>query len=158
MVSSEPTWHVSRVQKRVSKFVNFKVQKVQKPDLSGLTVNWVFLYTLSAFQKHMTPLWRNFLQWLRPWGMCDEILFLLFEIRYICNNSVHIPEFWPKPRVRALEVGVHLHVVLEVLKHLRLEPDVPVLDDDHPLNMNHSQYCVCKVWSLVKLHTQYFVT
>ena len=29
MVSSEPTWHVSRVQKRVSKFVNFKVQKVQ---------------------------------------------------------------------------------------------------------------------------------
>ena len=29
MVSSEPTWHMSRVQKRVSKFVNFKVKKVQ---------------------------------------------------------------------------------------------------------------------------------
>ena len=61
MVSSELTWHVSPVQKRVSKFVNFKVQKVQKPELSGLTVTWVFLYTLSAFRKYMTPLWRNFL-------------------------------------------------------------------------------------------------
>ena len=39
MVSSEPTWHVSRVQKRVSKFVNFKVQKVQKPELFDLTDN-----------------------------------------------------------------------------------------------------------------------
>ena len=28
MVSSETMWHVARVQKRVSKFVNFKVQKV----------------------------------------------------------------------------------------------------------------------------------
>ena len=72
MVSSEPTWHVSRVQKRVSTFVNFKVQKVQKPELSGLTVNWVFLYALSAFRKHMTPLWRNFLQWLRPRGKCED--------------------------------------------------------------------------------------
>ena len=33
MVSSEPTWHMSHVQKRVSKFVNFKVHKVQKPTL-----------------------------------------------------------------------------------------------------------------------------
>ena len=51
------------------------------------------------------------------------------------------PEFWPEPGVRALEVGVHLHVVLEVLEHLRLEIDVPVLDYYHPLNMNR-QYCV----------------
>ena len=39
MVSSETTWHVSCVQKRVSKFVNFKVQKVQKQELFDLTDN-----------------------------------------------------------------------------------------------------------------------
>ena len=30
MGPSEPTWHMSHVQKRVLKFINFKVQKVQK--------------------------------------------------------------------------------------------------------------------------------
>ena len=33
---SEPMWHVSRVQKCVLKFVNFKVQKVQKPHMIDL--------------------------------------------------------------------------------------------------------------------------
>ena len=37
MVSPEPTWHVPRVQKRVSKFVNFKVQKVQKGPFYALS-------------------------------------------------------------------------------------------------------------------------
>ena len=74
MVPSEPTWHVSRVQKRVSKFVNFKVQKVQKPELYGLTVNWVFLYALSAFRKYISPLWTNFLHWLRPLGKCGKYI------------------------------------------------------------------------------------
>ena len=37
MVSLEPTWHVSCVQKRFSKFDNFKVQKVQNPELFDLT-------------------------------------------------------------------------------------------------------------------------
>ena len=53
--------NVARVQKRVSKFANFKVQKVQKPELYGLTVNRVFLYTISAFGKYISPLWTNFL-------------------------------------------------------------------------------------------------
>ena len=35
-----PRVHVSRVQKRVSKLVNFKVQKVQKPDLFYLMNNF----------------------------------------------------------------------------------------------------------------------
>ena len=58
------TCHVSRnVSQRLT---NFKVQKVQKLELSGLTVNWVSLYTLSAFRKYMSALWRSFLHWLRP--------------------------------------------------------------------------------------------
>ena len=39
MVPSEDTWHVSRVQKRVSKFSNFWVKNLQKPDLFDLTDN-----------------------------------------------------------------------------------------------------------------------
>ena len=40
MVPSEDTWHVSRVQKRVSKFSNFWVKNLQKPDLFDLTDNF----------------------------------------------------------------------------------------------------------------------
>ena len=75
------------------------------------------------------------------WNKHTEYVFSFYFVIW----SGHTPEFRPEPGVRALEVGVHLHVVLEVLEHLCLEPDVPVLDDDHPLNMNHSQYCVCKL-------------
>ena len=57
MVSSEPTWHMSRVQKRVSKFVNFKVQKVQKPDLSDSTINEVG--RCEEGQKSQVKAWRG---------------------------------------------------------------------------------------------------
>ncbi len=49
MVPSEDMWHVSRVQKRVSKFFNFWVKNLQKMDLSDLTDNEVFLFALLAF-------------------------------------------------------------------------------------------------------------
>ena len=49
MVPSEDTWHMSRVQKRVSKFSNFWVKNLKKPELSDLTDNEVFLYALLAF-------------------------------------------------------------------------------------------------------------
>ena len=52
MVSSEPTWHVSRVQKRVSKWVNFKVQKVQKPDLFYLMNNFLSSLALMPIFCH----------------------------------------------------------------------------------------------------------
>ena len=58
MVSSEPRCHVSRVQKRVSKFVNFKVQKVQKPDLSGSTINEV-VGRCEEGQKSQVKAWRG---------------------------------------------------------------------------------------------------
>ena len=58
------------------------------------------------------------------------------------------PEFWPEPGVRALEVGVHLHVVLEVLEHLRLEIDVPVLDYYHPLNEHESSILCLRTFQI----------
>ena len=47
--TAQDTWHVSRVQKRVSKISNFWVKNLQKMDLSDLTDNEVFLYDLLAF-------------------------------------------------------------------------------------------------------------
>ena len=45
--------HVSRAWKCVSKFLNFDMEKIKKPDLFDLTVNEVFLYTLLDFRKYM---------------------------------------------------------------------------------------------------------
>ena len=48
LVSSESTWHVSHVQKRVSKIVNFEGKILQKMDLSELTTNVVFFRDVSG--------------------------------------------------------------------------------------------------------------
>ena len=62
--------HVSRAWKRVSKFLNFDMKKLKKPEFFDLTVNEVFKYTLLAFRKHMLPLRRNFLHCLSSVGKC----------------------------------------------------------------------------------------
>ena len=53
--------HVSRAWKRVSKFLKFDMKKLKKP---------VFKYTILAFRKHMSLLWRNFLLCLSSVGKC----------------------------------------------------------------------------------------
>ena len=50
---------------------------------------------------------------------------------------VRAPQFWPEPGVLAVQVGVHLHVVREVLEHLCLQLQLPVLDDDDSLETSH---------------------
>ena len=62
--------HVSRAWKCVSKFLKFDMKLLQKPELFGLTVNEVFLYTLLGFRKHTSLLWSNFLHWLSSVGKC----------------------------------------------------------------------------------------
>ena len=57
MVSSEPTWHMSRVQKRVSKFVNFKVQKSPKTRTIRFDSQLGLLVCPLSFQKiYDTPM------------------------------------------------------------------------------------------------------
>ena len=64
--------HVSRAWKRVSKFLNFDMKKLKKPEFFDLTVNEVFKYTLLAFRKHMSLLRRNFLHCLSSVGKCGS--------------------------------------------------------------------------------------
>ena len=66
--------HVSRAWKRVSKFLNFDMEKLKKPEFFDLTANEVFKYTLLAFRKHMSPLRRNFLHCLSSVGKCVQSL------------------------------------------------------------------------------------
>ena len=73
MVSSEYTWHVSRVQKRVSKFVNFKVQKVQKPELFDLTDNGSCFCDARGLICHIPHLCTIFLSNNVGLGPCDWI-------------------------------------------------------------------------------------
>ena len=65
--------HVSRDLKRVSRFLNFDMRKLEKPDFFDLMVNEVFKYTLLAFRKHMSLLRRNFLHCLSSVGKCDYV-------------------------------------------------------------------------------------
>ncbi len=44
MVTSEDTWHVSRVYKRVLKLVNFLVQNLQKPYMIDLGTHSPLIY------------------------------------------------------------------------------------------------------------------
>ena len=47
--------------------------------------------------------------------------------------SLFIPELWPEPGVRAVKIGVHLEVVLQVLLHLCLGHQLTMLDNYHTL-------------------------
>ena len=64
--------HVSHAWKRVSKFLNFDMKKLKKPDFFDLTVNEVFKYTLLAFRKHRSLFWSNFLNCLNSVGKCAK--------------------------------------------------------------------------------------
>ena len=79
--------HVSRAWKRVSKFLNFDMKKLKKPEFFDLTVNEVFKYTLLAFRKHMSPLRRNFLHCLSSVGKCDLSHHVIMFIPIFGNNK-----------------------------------------------------------------------
>ena len=91
MVSSEPTWHVSRVQKRVSKFVNFKVQKVQKLDLCDFTDTWPWSGDVMPSFCNTPHLWAIFLSNIMLVGPCDYILSMMKMITLMeLREALHV--------------------------------------------------------------------
>ena len=79
MVSSEPTWHMSRAHKRVSKFVNFKVQKVQKPHMFDLGTHSPLLGDALWSFCHIAGLWA-------PLQNCFTVLHPCDGPQYVSSN------------------------------------------------------------------------
>ena len=96
MVSSEPTWHVSRVQKRVSKFVNFKVQKVQKPELFDFTDTCPWLRDVMLSFCHTPHLWAIFLSNIMLLGTCERVFGIqCTSKRAFCEWKENDKDKWP---------------------------------------------------------------
>ena len=97
--------HVSRAWKRVSKFLNFDMKKLKKPDFFDLTVNEVFKYTLLAFRKHMSLLRRNFLHCLSSVGKYGTAFAADMKGSIIWSNQkpLHLPNFMLECTMHAVQ-------------------------------------------------------
>ena len=75
-LSSEDTWHVSHVHKRVLKIVNFEVQKVQKPELFDLAATFPRLGGDQGPLGHVSQTGANFTTKQTPGATCvSAVLF-----------------------------------------------------------------------------------
>ena len=86
MVSSEYTWHVSRVIKRVLKLVNFEVQKVQKPELFDLAATFPRLRGDQGPLGHVSHPGANFTTKETPGATCVALKrghFALYQLSFL---------------------------------------------------------------------------
>ena len=89
-----PRVHVSRIQKRVSKLVNFEVQKVQKPELFDFTDTCPWSGHVMPSFCHTPHLWAIFLSNIMLLGPCVVLMASSGLLREHLVNAESFDSFW----------------------------------------------------------------